>query len=75
MKLIKVQIQGKSWTIPLASLILFWIMREYFCLVLKIKIEISEAKHQTFRNCPIETLQVENTEKDFKKSLRHFQDL
>lgn len=50
-------------------------MREYFCLVLKIKIEISEAKHQTFRNCPIETLQVENTEKDFKKSLRHFQDL
>lgn len=36
-------------------------MLEYFSLVLKVKIKVTEAKHRTFRNRLIETLQNENT--------------
>ena len=53
--------KGMTGAIPLASWILFSIMLEYFSLVLKVKIKVTEAKHRTFHNRLIETLQDENT--------------
>ena len=48
-KLIKIQIKGGSWTIFLVSRISFFnLVAYYFCLASKIKIEIIEARHQTF---------------------------